>query len=149
VKYRIVNLGTDYDGRITDFSEARNFFLDHNDWVLFIDSDEEASQLLLKHLDHMIPHFPYYWIRRINFADGKYLESWNPDYQPRLVSNRVRFIGRVHERVVPRDPHGSICRPILHNHIGPVTYGNYWYQRLPVWKLALAVKKSLQVVTNQ
>jgi len=89
-------LGTDYPGKIEDFAAARNSFLTQNEWVLFIDNDEEASGMLLNQITKMEPKFPYYWIRRINLHNGKYREAWNPDFAPRLVSGRVKFIGRVH-----------------------------------------------------
>ncbi len=100
MKYKLVNLGKDYPGRIDDFAAARNYFLEKHEWVLFIDDDEEACDMLLNHLATLEPKYPYYWIRRINLYKGKYRALWNPDFQSRLVSNKVKFIGRVHEKVV-------------------------------------------------
>src|SRR5216684_7536365 len=116
VQYARIKLGRDYEGKIEDFSEARNKFLREHEWVLFIDDDEEASEMLLKYLTQLEPNYPYYWIRRINLHNGRYREAWNPDFAPRLISNRVRFVGRVHEKVVPKDPHGIIDFPLIHNH---------------------------------
>jgi hypothetical protein len=149
VRFKVVRLGTDYSGRIDDFSQARNSFLSLNEWVLFLDDDEEAPGMLLNHLDSLQPTFPYYWIRRINLHNGRYREAWNPDFAPRLLSNKVRFVGRVHEKVVPRDPHGIIDLPIIHNHIGLFGYKNYWYQDHPLYILWTAVKKSLQVIKDR
>jgi hypothetical protein len=136
-------LGTDYSGKIEDFAAARNSFLSRNEWVLFIDNDEEASGMLLNYLAKLEPKFPYYWIRRVNLHNG------NPDFAPRLVSNRVKFIGRVHEKVVPRDPHGIIDFPIIHNHLGLFEYKNYWYQDLPLYRFWIGVKKAVEVMRDR
>jgi hypothetical protein len=150
LEYKIVKIGRDYDAKIDDFAEARNSFLSRYDWVLFVDDDEEASDMLLSYLDQLIPSFPYYWIRRINLHDGRYRGAWNPDFAPRLVSNKVRFEGRVHERIVPKDPHGIIDFPIIHNHIGRFdTYKNYWYQDLPLYRVWIAVKKAIEVIRDR
>ena len=149
VQYTIINLGRDYEGKIEDFSEARNKFLAEHEWVLFIDDDEEASHMLLNHLVSLEPRFPYYWVRRVNLLNGKYRALWNPNLEPRLVSNRVRFVGRVHERIVPKDPHGIIDFPIIHNHLGPSTYKNYWYQDHPVYRVWMGLKKALEVVRDR
>jgi hypothetical protein len=144
-----VNLGRDYQGGISDFAEARNYFLSKYDWVLFIDNDEEASGMLLGYLGKLEPRFPYYWIRRFNLHNGRYRGIWNPDFAPRLVSNKVRFVGRVHEKIVPKDPHGMIDFPIIHNHIGPSTYKNYWYQDYPIYRMWLGIKKAIEVTRDR
>jgi hypothetical protein len=144
-----VSLGKDYPGKIDDFSAARNHFLERYEWVLFLDDDEEASDMLLDHLNKLEPRFPYYWIRRINLFNGKYRAIWNPELATRLVSNKVRYVGRVHERIIPKDPHGVIDYPIIHNHIGPSTYKNYWYQNHPIYRVSLGVRKILEVVRDR
>lgn len=149
VKFKIVKLGTDYSGKIDDFSTARNSFLSSNEWVLFVDNDEEPTQMLLNYLNQLEPRFPYYWIRRVNLHDGRYREAWNPDFAPRLASNKVKFVGRIHEKVVPRDPHGIIDFPIIHNHLGLFGYENYWYQNHPLYIVWTAVKKALQVIKDR
>jgi hypothetical protein len=149
VQYAIIKLGRDYEGKIEDFSAARNKFLAEHDWVLFIDDDEEASQMLLSHLNNLSPKFPYYWVRRVNLHNGRYREAWNPDFAPRLISNKVKFVGRVHERIIPKDPHGIIDFPILHNHVGPSTYKNYWYQDHPVYRVWMGFKKAMEVVRDR
>ena len=105
--------------------------------------------MLLNYLETLAPRFPYYWIRRFNLYNGRYRALWNPDFAPRLVSNKVRFVGRVHERVVPKEPHGMIDFPIIHNHRGPVTYKNYWYQDNLLYRMWLGVKKALEVVRDR
>ena len=149
VRFKIVRLGTDYSGKIDDFSQARNSFLSSHEWVLFLDDDEDAPGMLLDYLDRLQPTFPYYWIRRINLHNGRYREAWNPDFAPRLVSSQVKFVGRVHEKVIPKDPHGIIDFPIIHNHIGQFGYKNYWYQDHPFYIVWTAAKKALQVVKDR
>jgi len=117
--------------------------------VFFIDNDEEASGMLLNYLDKLEPKYPYYWIRRLNLWNGRYRALWNPEYSARLVSNKVKYVGDIHERIVPKDPHGIIDFPIIHNHIGPSSYRNYWYQNLPVYRVWLGVKKMMEVVRDR
>lgn len=105
--------------------------------------------MLLDYIKGLDARFPYYWIRRVNLANGKYREAWNPDFAPRLVSNRVKFVGRVHEKVVPREPHGIIDFPIIHNHKGPFRYRNYWYQDTPIYRVWIGVKKAIEVVRDR
>jgi len=149
MQYKTISLGKDYAGKIDNFAEARNYFLSKYDWVLFLDDDEEASGMLLDYLSRLEPRFPYYWIRRINLRNGRYRSIWNPELATRLVSNKVRYVGRVHERVVPQDPHGVIDFPIIHNHLGPSTYKNYWFQDLPVYRFWLGAKKAIEVVRDR
>jgi hypothetical protein len=144
-----VSLRKDFKGTIDDFAAARNRFLLKYEWVLFVDDDEEASEMLLNYLRQLVPRFPYYWVRRFNLWNGKYRGLWNPDFAPRLVSNNVRFVGRVHEKVVPRDPHGVIDFPIIHNHVGPSTYKNYWYQDHPIYRVWIGIKKAIEVARDR
>lgn len=117
--------------------------------MLFLDDDEEASDMLLDYLSQLEPRFPYYWVRRLNLYNGKYRAIWNPELATRLVSNRVRYVGRVHERIVPKDPHGVIDYPIIHNHIGPTTYRNYWYQSHPLYRFWIGVRKVMEVIRDR
>lgn len=149
LQYKIINLRRDYQGKIDDFAVARNQFLSRHEWVLFVDDDEEASDMLLDHINQLEPQFPYYWIRRINLFEGRYREAWNPDFAPRLISNKVKFAGRVHERIVPKDPHGIIDFPIIHNHKGSFSYKNYRYQDLPAYRVWLGVKKAVEVIRDR
>ncbi len=105
--------------------------------------------MLSNYLNRLEPKFPYYWIRRINLYNGRYRAAWNPDLVPRLVSNEVKFVGRVHEKVVPKDPHGKIDFPIIHNHVGGISYKNFWYEPLPVYRLWLGVKKAIEVIADK
>ncbi|OLD02416.1 MAG: hypothetical protein AUJ07_08770 [Crenarchaeota archaeon 13_1_40CM_3_53_5] len=116
---------------------------------MFIDDDEEAPKMLFDYLKGMKPRYPYYWIRRVNLWNGRYVPVLNPDYEPRLVSSSVRFHGWVHERVVPRKPHGWIDIPIIHNHVGPPQYRYFWFQDLPVYRFWLASKKLIEVARGR
>ena len=78
--------------------------------------------MLLDYIGRLKPQFPYYWVRRIELVNNKYVPIFNPNYNGRLCSNRVRFIGRVHEMIIPREPHGLIDIPIIYNHTGPASY---------------------------
>jgi len=125
LKFRVIDLGRDYPGHITDFADARNSFVKDlldDEYLLFVDSDEEAPKMLLDYIGKLKPQFPYYWVRRIELVNNKYVPVFNPNYNGRLCSNRVRFIGRVHEMIIPREPHGVIDIPIIHNHTGPASY---------------------------
>ena len=125
MKFRVIDLGRDYPGHITDFADARNSFvkdLPDDEYLLFVDSDEEAPKMLLDYIGRLKPQFPYYWVRRIELVNNKYVPVFNPNYNGKLCSNRVRFIGRVHEMIIPREPHGVIDIPIIHNHTDPASY---------------------------
>ena len=125
LKFTVVDLGRDYPGRISDFADARNSFIKNlpdREYVLFVDSDEEAPKMLLDYVGTLKPQFPYYWVRRIELVNNKYVPVFNPNYNGKLCSNKVRFIGRVHEIITPREPHGVIDIPIIHNHSGPASY---------------------------
>jgi hypothetical protein len=125
LKFTIVDLGRDYSGQISDFADARNSFikdLPDGEYVLFVDSDEEAPKMLLDYIGRLKPQFPYYWIRRVELVNNRYVPVFNPNYNGKLCSSKVRFVGRVHEMIIPREPHGVIDIPIIHNHTGPASY---------------------------
>jgi hypothetical protein len=118
MKYRKVNLGTDYPGKITDFSEARNSFLRNlpdGEYVFFVEEDEEVPKMLLDYIARLEPEFPYYNVRRLNLLEGRYIWHWNPEYVTKLCSNKMRFKRPVHEVASPRFPHGRIDIPTIHN----------------------------------
>lgn len=123
--YQVVDLGRDFKGRISDFAEARNSFLrmlPDNHYVLYKDSDVEAPQMLLDYISLLDPKFPWYDVRQVNLIDDRYQPLQNPFYTGVLVSNTCRWKGKVHEKVYPRDPHGRIDIPLIHNHKGPTLY---------------------------
>jgi hypothetical protein len=142
-------LGRDFPDKITDFAEARNSFLENNDWVLFLDSDEEVTPSFKSFLDQLEPSQPYYWVRRVNLYNGHYRPSWNPDFKPALVSSKIRFVGSPHERVTPKNPHGLIDIPIIHNHTGSDSYKNSWPKDTRPWQLWLGMKKAVEVARGR
>ena len=149
MNYRIVNL-RDLPYKILSFAEERNKVLDSledQEYVLWKSEDEELTSMLLQYIERLPPQQPYYAIRRINLYDGKYKEAANPDYSPHLVSNRVRYSGAVHEQVQPRNPHGRIDFPIIHNHVGMWKYRSGWKQTRAYLPF-LALKRGYQVARN-
>jgi hypothetical protein len=81
LKFTIVDLGRDYPGNISDFAEARNSFVKnllYEEYESFVDSDEEAPKMLLDYIGRLKPQFPYYWVRRIELANNKYVPSSQP-----------------------------------------------------------------------
>lgn len=147
MNFQIVDIGRDYPGKIRDFAEARNSFLDrliHNDeYILYKDSDVEASQMLLEHLQQLEPTMPWYDIRQINYRNGVYQPLENPFFTGVLVSRKAVWVGKIHEKVYPRNPHGRIDLPLIHNHIGPDKYPN----RHPP-RLLLAMKKMNEILRH-
>lgn len=147
MNFRIVNLG-DYPMKITSFADARNSILDtlsDDEYVLWKSDDEELTQMLLDYLKVLKPQYPYYAIRRIFLMNGKYKARQNPDFSPHLVSNRVRYIGNIHETIVPRKPYGIIDFPIIHNHTDHWNYSSGWKQTrayIPI----LALKKGYEAM---
>jgi hypothetical protein len=124
VKFSVIDIGKEMGSkRIDDFSKVRNNFLEtlnDEEYILFLDSDEEAPKLLLELCKRVVyTGIPYFRVRRVNLHDWKWYAGGNPDYNDRLVSNKVRFHGKVHESVRPRRPFGVIDTPIIHNHLGP------------------------------
>jgi hypothetical protein len=123
VNFSIIDIGKEMGSKkIEDFSKVRNSFietLNDEEYILFVDSDEEAPKLLRELCGRIIyTGIPYFRVRRVNLVDWRWYALGNPDYNDRLVSNKVRFHGRVHESVRPRRPFGVIDTPIIHNHIG-------------------------------
>ena len=154
--FHTVSLGRDYPGKITDFAEARNSFLENlpdNEWVLFLDDDCEAPRMLLDRLSRFQPpkDARYYSIRTVNLTNGSYNPAHNPFFWRCLVSNKARFYGRLHERV-KGSPTGLIDIPVIHNHIAGTTYqGTPFWQRnktMPLWNLWLSGKKVKDVLTH-
>lgn len=133
MKFKIVDLGRDWKGPqpIPNLSEARNTFLSglkDDEYVLFIDSDEEAPKILLDYISRLKPQYPYYAIRRMELQNNRFIPRFNPFFKGCLLSNKVKYAGHPHELVYPRKPVGWIDIPIIHNHIGKSSYVNPdWY----------------------
>jgi hypothetical protein len=128
VRFSVIDIGKEMGSKkIEDFSKVRNSFietLNDEEYVLFVDSDEDAPKILLEMCEKIaFTGIPYFRVRRVNLRDWRWYALGNPDYCDRLVSNKVRFYGKVHEVVRPRHPFGLIHVPIIHNHIGADKYG--------------------------
>ncbi len=127
VRFTVIDIGKEMGSKkIDDFSLVRNGFIDSlndEEYILFIDSDEEAPKLLLEQCEAIrYSGIPYFRVRRVNLRDWKWSAGGNPGRVDRLVSNKVRFHGKVHETVRPRTPFAVIDTPIIHNHVGPWRY---------------------------
>ncbi len=110
-----------FKNKLIDFSSQRNFGIDpsSNNWVFFIDADEELSPELKNKLPILIENkegIIGFDIRRHNYMLGKQLKHcWNPDHVLRLFNkNFARYEGKVHERAVPKGKVLRIEEPILH-----------------------------------
>ena len=127
VKFEVIDVGKEMGRKkIEDFSVVRNSFLEalnDEEYILFVDSDEEAPKVLLELCGKLsFTGVPYFRVRRVNLHDWRWYALGNPDYCDRLVSNKVRYFGKIHESVRPRHPFGVIDAPIIHNHLGPSRY---------------------------
>ena len=108
---------------------------------MFADSYEEAPKMLLDYLAKLKPQFPYYWVRRVELSNYRYVTVLNPNYNGILCSNKVRFVGGVHEMISPREPHGLVDIPVIHNHCSPTKYSGRAQSRVK-----LALLKVIEVV---
>ena len=144
--FEIVDLGRDYPGKISDFAEARNSFLDKledGQYILYKDTDVEAPNMLLQHILKLPGIYPWYDIRQINLVNGHFSQVGNPFFTGVLASNRVRWraINGVKEKLFPREPHVRIDIPLIHNHVGPTTH---WEVAPP--RPLLAAKKVYEIL---
>jgi glycosyltransferase involved in cell wall biosynthesis len=102
------------------FSKQRSFAIEktNNDWILWIDADEEASSELIdeiKTLDfskdgYEIPRLVHYldkWIRHC---------GWYPDYTLRLFNKKKGIFSDVlvHENFILSGTKGKISSPLFH-----------------------------------
>jgi hypothetical protein len=128
LKYHTANL-KDYPHQpipLSEFANARNYFvkdLPDDEYVLFTSDHEEIPQMLHEYIAKLSPKYPYYYVRLLRFVNGRLQKLFDPNYQPNLCSNRMRFIGTP-ER--PNCKGGYIDLPMLHNkrdygHSYPVT----------------------------
>ena len=93
----------------------------------------------------------YYSIRVVNLTDGLYNPAYNPFFWRILVSNKVRYFGRLHESI-KGSPSGLIDIPVIHNHISGQTYQDLsvWRRNKtrPLWNFWLGGKKVKDVLTR-
>ena len=151
MKYQIVDLEQAYPASIRDFGSVRNSFiekLDDDEYILWKSRDEEMPEMLLEYLRRLKPQYPYYDILRVNLVDDRWVEWANPRYSGSLVSNRVRYEGRLHEQIVPSKPYGRIDIPIIHNQHGSRPYNSGW-KETSAYHPVLAFKKFLDVLKER
>ena len=126
MNFQQVNIRDYPDQPIRHFAQARNYFLKQlpdNQYILFVEDDEEVPEMLLDYVRRLKPEYPYYNIRRLNLVDNHYVPIMNPFHVAKLCSNRMRFIRSIHE--VPEDTQhrgwqkrcGWIDIPTIHNQI--------------------------------
>jgi glycosyltransferase involved in cell wall biosynthesis len=105
------------------FSSQRNFAIDQarNDWVFFLDGDEQCSPELSMRIDKILDspglRPGVYKVRRQEYFLGKPIRYgiWNPSYHERLFHKAgVRYVGDVHEGIQGGLPLGHIHEPIIH-----------------------------------
>jgi hypothetical protein len=133
MKFTIHNLREYPFQPITDFSKARNWFVENipdNEYVLFTSDHEEIPNMLLDYIDRLEPKYPYYNIRLIYLINGRQVPLHDPTWRANLVSNKMRFVGKIHESPRPRWKGGLIDIPMIHNGNGLHSYDTWepkWY----------------------
>ena len=151
MRFEIVDLEQAWWGKIEDFSVVRNCFIEKlpdDEYILWKSRDEEMPESLLDYIRRLKPQYPYYDILRVNLVNNHWVEWANPRYSGSLVSNRVRYKGRLHERLVPSKPYGRIDIPIIHNQHGPRSYNSGWKQT-KAYRPVLAFKKFVDVLKER
>ena len=151
MRFQIVDLEQAWWGKIEDFSVVRNRFIEKlpdDEYILWKSADEEMPESLLEYIRRLKPAYPYYDILRINLVNDQWVEWANPRYSGSLVSNRVRYKGRLHEQLVPSKPYGKIDIPIIHNQHGPRPYNSCWKQTR-AYRPVLAYKKFMDVMIGR
>ena len=106
------------------FREQREFAMKEsaNDWVLFVDADEECTPELAAKVraviaDPALRKFRYFKVRRIEYFLGKPIRygMWNPSYQDRFFHRAgVKYVNDIHEYPAFPTPPQSIHEPLNH-----------------------------------
>lgn len=104
-KFKKISL---YSRKFDYFYKQRNYAISkcQNDWIFFIDSDEEISEELGKFLiNKQLNMYEYYSFYRKNYFFGKIsLRLLGKDPQTRLFNRQQgSFNGLVHERFIPNN----------------------------------------------
>jgi glycosyltransferase involved in cell wall biosynthesis len=115
------------------FSGQRNYAMDlcSNDWVFFLDADEEATPECVADITRVMREGTdktWFSVRRREYQGGKLLRygACNPSYQIRLFRKSCgRFEGEVHEYARMTGEEGVIEGPMEHYGIGDDT-GELW-----------------------
>lgn len=105
-----------------NYGEQKNFAASQasEDWILFLDADEEASEELrasLQDWKSKDPQFCVYEMARMAWFLGGWIRHsrWYPDYQRRLYDRRkAQFSGVIHETVKFEGPIGRLRGDLLH-----------------------------------
>jgi glycosyltransferase involved in cell wall biosynthesis len=88
------------------FSETKSLAISHasNDWILWIDADEECTPELIIEISNLALNQAAYKIRRSNFFMGErvHFSGWRNDWVTRLFNkNKCKFDGSsVHEKLL-------------------------------------------------
>lgn len=115
LKLKIISRGLD-----SDFSAQRQFGLSHasNDWILWLDADEQPSPELIKFLNHFDFNQNYvYSFPRLDFFLGRQLlhgETGEIFLVRLFPGNFGSFTGKVHETWQSQLPAKIINHPIFH-----------------------------------
>ncbi|MFC2138026.1 glycosyltransferase family 2 protein [Bacteroidota bacterium] len=109
------------------YASQRNFAagLSNNDYVLFIDADEEISNELKNNINIIKEKYSFdaYKLKRLNNYCGKWIKhsGWYPDEKLRLYNkNKAEWIGEdIHEELILKD-HSKIS--VIQGHLFHYTY---------------------------
>jgi glycosyl transferase family 2 len=110
-----------------DFAAQRNAGLVHvtTPWTLMLDCDETLSPELGDLLIRAARTAPAdaVFVSRLNLVGDDPRPTLYPDVQPRLFKTRLRYKGRVHERLRPRTGvHLPANGPFIHHHKSPLRH---------------------------
>lgn len=96
----------------------------HNEWILYMDADEELSLQLKNEITEKFSQnqekINGYWIPRKNYIFGKWIQhtGWWPDYQLRLFKKgKAKLACRsVHEHPALEGKANYLNNPLIHHH---------------------------------
>jgi glycosyltransferase involved in cell wall biosynthesis len=106
----------------SNYGEQKNFAASQasEDWILFLDADEELSEELrasIQSWKSKDPQFCVYEMARMAWFLGGWIHHsrWYPDWQRRLYDRRKsQFAGAIHETVKFAGPVGRLRGDLLH-----------------------------------
>ncbi len=104
-----------------DFSAQRNFGLAkaHNDWVLFVDVDEQVTRELASEIKLVLKgDMDGYLIKRSDIFMGKRMTGgeWGANWLLRLgKKSKGKWVRRVHEKWEINGKVGKLASPLLHS----------------------------------
>lgn len=113
-----------YQKEFINYIEQKNYCMNlaRNDWILFLDADEEVSEDLQREIHSLTQSdwemYSGFWIPRLTHYLGKwiYFGGWYPNYQMKLFrKSKGEFTGLlVHEKVEVDGKVKKLKFPILH-----------------------------------